>query len=155
MIYDILAVVVNTLVGVAAAAILVLGFAFLIFLGDANARGKPLVSRGFDWLALLAIYLSWFAPLWWFGFSRPLLMVACGATTGLCLIYAASYRTTMSRHSRRHAAHGDAARARSNGTGRVPRPERDEAIDGHQGRLQPGERAGTPAPGLTGVLQSG
>ena len=92
MLYDILVVVVHMLGGVAAAAVLVLGFAFLIFLGDANASGKSLVSRGFDKLAVLVIYLSWFGPLWWFGFSKPLIMVACGATTILCLIYAASYR---------------------------------------------------------------
>jgi hypothetical protein len=97
MIYDVLGVVLNTLAGVAAAAVLVLGFAFLIFLGDAHARGRPLVSRGFDRLATFTIYLSWFGPLWWFGYSRPLLMVACGATSLLCLVYAASYRTTESR----------------------------------------------------------
>ena len=97
MIYDILIVVVHMLGGVAAAAVLVLGFAFLIFLGDANARGKPLVSEGFDKLAVLVIYLSWFGPLWWFGFSKPLLMVACGATTVLCLVYAASYQAAASR----------------------------------------------------------
>ena len=99
--YDIVRVVVHMLGGVAAAAVLVLGFAFLIFLGDAHARRKPLVSEGFDKLAVLVIYLSWFAPLWWFGFSKPLLMVACGATTILCLIYAASYRATAAGHPRR------------------------------------------------------
>ena len=97
MLYDILVVVVHMLGGVAAAAVLVLGFAFLIFLGDANAREKSLVSEGFDKLAVLVIYLSWFGPLWWFGFSKPLIMVACGATTILCLIYAASYRAAASR----------------------------------------------------------
>ena len=97
MIYDFLVVVVHMLAGVAAAAVLVFGFAFLIFLGDANARDKPLVSKGFDRLATLVIYLSWFGPLWWFGFSEPLLMVACGAATILCLIYAASYRAAASR----------------------------------------------------------
>lgn len=96
MIHAILAVVLATLAGVAAAALLVLGFAFLIFLGDANARRRPLVSPGFDRVAMLAIYASWFAPLWWFGFSRALLMVACGATTILCVVYIASYRTTAS-----------------------------------------------------------
>ena len=95
--YDILRVVVHMLGGVAAAAVLVLGFAFLIFLGDANAREKSLVSEGFDKFAVLVVYLSWFGPLWWFGFSKPLLMVACGATTILCLVYAASYRATASR----------------------------------------------------------
>jgi hypothetical protein len=99
VLYDILAVVLQTLASVAAAALLVLGFAFLVFLGDADARDAPLVSRGFDRLAALVVYLSWFGPLWWFGFSKPLLMVACGATTVLCLVYAASYRTTASRRS--------------------------------------------------------
>ena len=97
MIYDILGVVVNMLGGVAAAALLAFGFAFLIFLGDANARGKPVVSEGFDKLAVLVIYLSWFGPLWWFGVSKPLLMVACGATTILCLVYVASYRAASRR----------------------------------------------------------
>ena len=97
MVYDILGVVVHMLGGVAAAALLVFGFAFLIFLGDANAREKPLVSEGFDKLAMLVIYLSWFGPLWWFGFSQPLVIVACGAATILCLIYAASYQAAASR----------------------------------------------------------
>jgi hypothetical protein len=97
VLYDILIVVVHMLGGVAAAAILVLGFAFLIFLGDANARRKPLVSEGFDKLAMLVIYLSWFGPLWWFGFSKPLIMVACGATIILCLIYVASHRAAAAR----------------------------------------------------------
>ena len=97
MVYDFLAVVLHTLLGVVAAAILVFGFAFLIFLGDAEARGRQLVSRGFDRLATLVIYASWFAPLWWFGPSQALLMVACGATVVFCVIYAASYRTAMSR----------------------------------------------------------
>ena len=96
MIYDFLLVVLSTLAGVAAGALLVLGFAFLIFLGDANASDKPLVSEGFDKLAMLVIYLSWFAPLWWFGFSTPLLAVACGAATILCLVYVASYRAAAS-----------------------------------------------------------
>jgi hypothetical protein len=99
MLYDILAVVLQTLASVVAAALLVLGFAFLVFLGDANARDKPLISRGFDRLAALVVYLSWFGPLWWFGFSRPLLMVACGAITALCLVYAASYRAAASRRA--------------------------------------------------------
>ena len=38
MIYDFSVVVLHTLLGVVAAAILVLGFAYLIFLGDARAR---------------------------------------------------------------------------------------------------------------------
>jgi hypothetical protein len=97
MVYDFLTVVLHTLIGVVAAAILVFGFAFLIFLGDAEARGRPLVSRGFDRLAALVIYASWFAPLWWFGVSRPLLMVACGAAVTFCLIYAASYRAAVAR----------------------------------------------------------
>ena len=96
MLYDILAVIVRMLGGVAAAAVLGLGFAFLIFVGDAHARRQSLVSEGFDKLAVLVIYLSWFGPLWWFGFSKPLVMVACGATTILCLIYAASYRAAAS-----------------------------------------------------------
>ena len=97
MIYDILVVVVHMLGGIAAAAVLVCGFAYLIFLGDANAFGRPLVSRGFDTFSVLAIYLSWFGPLWWFGFSKPLMILGCGATTILCLIYAASYRAAESR----------------------------------------------------------
>lgn len=97
MIYDISIVVVHMLAGVAAAALLVLGFAFLIFLGDANARDESIVSERFDKLAVIVIYLSWFGPLWWFGLSKPLLIVACGATTVLCLIYAASYRAAASR----------------------------------------------------------
>ena len=99
MIYGVLAVILHMLAGVAAATVLVLGFAFLIFLGDAHARGRPLVSRGFDRFATIIIYLSWFSPLWWFGYSRPLLMVACGATALLCLVYATSYRTTEARRS--------------------------------------------------------
>ena len=95
--YDVFLVILHTLGGLAAAAVLVLGFAFLVFQGDANARGKPLTSRGFDRLAMLIIYLSWFGPLWWFGYSTQLLMVACGATTILCLIYAASHQKTLSR----------------------------------------------------------
>jgi hypothetical protein len=100
MIYDFSVVVWHTLLGVGAAAVLVLGFAFLIFLGDANASGRSLVSRGFDRLTVLVIYLSWFGPLWWFGFSKPLIMVACGATVILCLIYSASYRAAESRRER-------------------------------------------------------
>jgi hypothetical protein len=92
VLYNVLLVIVHMLAGIAAAAVLAFGFAFLIFAGEANARGKSLVSQGFDKLAVLVIYLSWFCPLWWFGFSMPVLMVACGATTILCLIYAASYR---------------------------------------------------------------
>ena len=97
MISDIMVVVLHTLTGVAAAAVLVLGFAFLIFLGDADAHHKPLVSPGFDRLAALVIYLSWFSLLWWFGVSKPLLMVACATTTALCLVYAASYQAASSR----------------------------------------------------------
>jgi len=92
VLYDILGVIVHTMGGVAAAAVLVLGFAFLIFLGEANARGKSLVSEGFDKVAVIVIYLSWFGPGWWFGFSKSLLIIACGATTILCIVYAASYR---------------------------------------------------------------
>ncbi len=97
MLYDVMIVVFHMLSGIAAAAILGLGFAFLIFLGDANASARSLVSDGFDKLVVLVIYLSWFGPLWWFGFSKPLIMVACGATTILCLVYAASYRATAAR----------------------------------------------------------
>jgi len=96
VLYDILVVIVHMLGGIAAAAVLVFGFAFLVFLGDANAHDKSLVSEGFDKFAVLVIYLSWFGPLWWFGFSRPLMMVACGATTILCIIYAASHRAAAS-----------------------------------------------------------
>jgi hypothetical protein len=97
VLYDIMVVVAHMLGGVAAAAVLILGFAFLIFLGDANASERSLVSEGFDKLAVLIIYLSWFSPLWWFGFSKPLVIVACGATTVLCLIYTASYQAAASR----------------------------------------------------------
>jgi hypothetical protein len=97
MVYDFLGVILHMLAGVVAAAILVLGFALLIFLGDAHARGMPLVSRGFDTFAMLVIYLSWFGPLLWFGFSPLLLIVACGAAVILCSIYAASYQATTSR----------------------------------------------------------
>ena len=97
MLHNILLVIVHMLGGIAAAAVLVFGFAFLIFVGDANARDKSLVSHGFDKLTVVVIYLSWFGPLWWFGFSKSLIMVACGATTMLCLIYAASYRTAAAR----------------------------------------------------------
>jgi hypothetical protein len=94
MIYGFFSVIVHMLGGVIAAAILALGFAFLIFLGDANARGRPLFSRGLDGLLTLIVYASWFAPLWWFGISRPLLILACLVTTILCLVYVASYRKT-------------------------------------------------------------
>ena len=97
MIYDILTVILHMLLGVAAAAVLVLGFAFLIFLGDADARQRPVVSPGFDRLAAFVIYLSWFGLLWWFGFSTPLLMVGCGAALVLCLVYVASYRAAAAR----------------------------------------------------------
>ena len=97
MAYAFVTVALHTLLGVAAAAVLVFGFVYLIFLGDAEARGRPLVSRGFDRLAALLVYLSWFAPLWWFGLSRPLLMVACAAAVVFCVIYVASYRATRSR----------------------------------------------------------
>jgi hypothetical protein len=97
MVYDFFTVVLHTLLGIFAAAVLVFGFVYLIFLGDAEARGRPLVSRGFDRLAALLIYASWFAPHWWFGLSRPLLMVACAAAVVFCIIYTASYRTAMSR----------------------------------------------------------
>jgi hypothetical protein len=97
MVYGVLAVVLYTLAGVVAAAVLVLGFAFLIFLGDADARDKPLVSKGFDRFAAVVVYLSWFGLLWWFGFSTPLVIVGCGAALVLCLVYAASYRAASRR----------------------------------------------------------
>jgi hypothetical protein len=97
MLYDFTSVVLQTLVGVIAAAILVFGFAFLIFLGDADARERILVSKRFDKLAMLTIYLSWFSLLWWFGFSRLILALSCAATAILCIVYAASYKKAMSR----------------------------------------------------------
>ena len=104
MIFDVLLVVLRTFGAIAAAAILVLGFAFVIFLGDANARGQSLVSRTFDTFAALVVYLSSFGLLWKFGFSNLLLMVACGATVSLCVIYAASHQTAASRRLRPHAS---------------------------------------------------
>ena len=95
MIYGFLDVILHTLGGVVAAAILVLGFVYLIFLGDVEAQGRTLVSRRIDRLITIVIYASWFSPLWWFGFSTPLLIVACGATVLLCLVYAASYHKAM------------------------------------------------------------
>jgi hypothetical protein len=100
VIFDFLLVIVRTLAAIAAGLVLVLGFVFLIFLGDANARGRPLVSKRFDGLAALVVYLSWFGLLWQFGFSRLILMVACAAALTLCAIYAASYRTAASREIR-------------------------------------------------------
>lgn len=97
MLYDILIVILQTLGSVVAAAILVLGFAFLVFLGDADARGEPVVSRRFDRRAALVIYLSWFGLLWFFGFSKPFLMVACAAAMALCFVYAVSYRSAARR----------------------------------------------------------
>jgi hypothetical protein len=95
MIYDVLMVVARLIGGVAAATVLAFGFGFLIFLADADARDKPLVSSGFDRLAVVVIYLSWFAPLWWFGFDPVLLMVGCAVTVALCIVYASSYRATV------------------------------------------------------------
>lgn len=100
MIYDVLMVALRTLGGVVAAAALFFGFVFFIFLGEANARDRPLVSAGFDSFAAVVLYLSWFGPMWWFGFSPVLLMVACGAATILCLMYAASYQTATVRRLR-------------------------------------------------------
>jgi hypothetical protein len=97
MFHDVLIVIFHTLAGIISIAVLALGFVFLIFLGDADARGKPLVSTGFDRFAALVIYLSWFGLLWWFGYSQPVLMVACAATVILCLIYATSYSATAAR----------------------------------------------------------
>ena len=96
MVYDFFTVVLHMLLGIVAAAILFFGFAFLIFLGDADARGRPLVSRGFDRLLTLVIYASWFAPLLWFGPSRPLIIVACAVTLILCVVYAASHSAARS-----------------------------------------------------------
>ena len=104
VIFEVLLVVLRTFSAIAAAAILVLGFAFVIFLGDANARDQSLVSRQFDTFAALVVYLSWFGLLWKFGFSNLLLMVACGATVSLCVIYAASHQTAASRRLRPHAS---------------------------------------------------
>ena len=95
MIQDVLAVVLHTLGAIVAAAILALGFAFLIFLGDADARGRAVISAGFDRFAAIVVYLSWFAPLLWFGYSQLLLMAACAATVVLCFIYVASYRASV------------------------------------------------------------
>jgi hypothetical protein len=97
MVYDVMMVVLRMLGAVAAAAMLVFGFVFFIFVGDANARGKPLVSRGFDGFAALVLYLSWFGLLWWFGFSQLLLMVACGATVILAVMYTASFNAARGR----------------------------------------------------------
>jgi hypothetical protein len=98
-----LLVILHTLAAVVAAAVLFFGIPFAIFLGEANARGQPLVSRGFDRVAALVLYLSWFGLLWQFGFGRPLLMVACGAAVAVCLVYALSYQTA-ERRLRRHPA---------------------------------------------------
>jgi hypothetical protein len=62
-----LLVILHTLAAVVAAAVLFFGIPFAIFLGEANARGQPLVSRGFDRVAALVFYLSWFGLLWQFG----------------------------------------------------------------------------------------
>lgn len=97
VVYGALAVVLRTLLAIGSVAILAFGFAFLIFLGDANARNEALVSSSFDTLAMLTVYLSWFGLMWWFGFSEIRLMVACGAAVILCLIFAASYRAASSR----------------------------------------------------------
>jgi hypothetical protein len=104
MINEFLLVVLHTLGAVVAAAILFFGIPFAIFLGEANARGQPLVSRGFDRLAALVFYLSWFGLLWQFGFSRLLLMAACGAAVALCTVYAVSYQTAARRLRRRPAS---------------------------------------------------
>jgi hypothetical protein len=85
------------LVAIATAGTLFLGYVFVIFLGAANSEGRPLVSRGFDRLATLIVYLSWFSPMLWFGPSRLLLMVGCGAAVLLCLVYWASYRMARER----------------------------------------------------------
>lgn len=97
MISDTLAVVFQMLGAIAVAATLGFGFVFLIGVGDANGRNKQFISRGFDAAAACVLYLSWFGPLLWFGFSKPLFIVAFGTTTALCLIYAASYRAGRAR----------------------------------------------------------
>lgn len=94
---DIPGLALRTALAVVWGAILALGFAFLIFLGDAEARGARLVSPGFDRRATLVIYLSWFSLPLWFGLSQLLLILACGATIILCAVYAASYQATTSR----------------------------------------------------------
>jgi hypothetical protein len=102
VLYDFMIVVAYTVGSVAAAAVLTLGFAFLIFLGDANARGKPLVSDKFDQRAMVVVYVSWFSLLWWFGITRTAFMIACGAAVVLCLIYAASYQAAVRGRGARH-----------------------------------------------------
>ena len=103
MTIEFLPVVLRTLGAVVAGAVLFFGIPFAIFLGEANARGQPLVSRRFDRLAAVVFYLSWFGLLWQFGFSRLLLMLACGATVTICVVYAVSYQTA-TRRLRRHPA---------------------------------------------------
>jgi hypothetical protein len=100
----VLLVVLHTLCAVVAAAALVASFAFFIFVGDANGRGRSLVSPGFDAFAAVVLFLVWFGLLWLFGFSLPLLMAICAAAVVLCLIYAGSYQTTAAKAERPGAA---------------------------------------------------
>jgi hypothetical protein len=95
-----LLVVLHTLGAVVAAAILAASFAFFIFVGDANAQGRALISPGFDAFAAVVIFLGWFGLLWLFGFSMALLMAICAAAVVLCLIYAGSYQTTLAKAER-------------------------------------------------------
>lgn len=97
MLFDVLMLILRMFATIAAAGVLFFGFAYFIALGDANGRGKMLVSRGFDGVVALVLYLSWFGLLWRFGFSQWLFMVACGAAVVLGLIYAASYQTAQAR----------------------------------------------------------
>lgn len=89
---DLPVLVLHTLLAVVWAAVLALGFAGLIFLGAAEARGRPLVSRRFDGRATLLLCLSWFSLPLWFGFGQLLLILACAAALLLCGTYAASYQ---------------------------------------------------------------
>ncbi|PZQ47534.1 MAG: hypothetical protein DI556_16950 [Rhodovulum sulfidophilum] len=82
----------HTLLAVVWGAVLALGFAGLIFLGDAEARRKPIVSVRFDGRATLLLCLSWFSLPLWFGFGQLSLILACAASILLCATYAASYR---------------------------------------------------------------
>jgi hypothetical protein len=93
MVYTIVTILLQMLAAIAAAAVLGFGYVFLIFLGDAHAHGKHLLSRKVDWLAALIVYLSWFGLMLRFGYSQLLLMVGCGAAALLAAIYVASYRT--------------------------------------------------------------
>ena len=86
-------IIFQLLAAIAAAAVLGFGYVFLIFLGDAHAHGRHLLSRKADWASALLVYLSWFGLMLWFGYSQLLLMVGCGAAVLLAAVYVASYRT--------------------------------------------------------------